>query len=397
MSEPRFIAKRWERAHVDDWNDWIGGASTTRVRRASVLATAVMNLTVRWTGSWVEAERVVRDLPETLGRCNEIEFSSDSETLAYTIWHLVDRYSRILHVLDELFRQGDLPLRKTRLAALEIGAGPSPALMAVRDFYLDCATWAQGIEGGPEVIPATHLLSLDRGAAWSHLVHGVSEELLALDPSAPPHGFGIDYKEFEAFSVKGEHHKAIERIARGIVAEPDSWDEYVDLATARTEAVLSKGYPPGAMDLIVLCNFVTDSTMTSVFSAELVELAASLTPGGVLLVLGSASGLYDSIFRDLNALLAQSNVVRRVLDITEQAPHPDPRLGKVVDAQLVSCLGHCRSLAPEVFSEVAPTLPRDIRDPGAATLKFPEFRAMAFKRERLWRAAPRSSRVPLTD
>ena len=126
MTEARFSAKQWLLKHADDWLTWIESSRTSRIKRMSRLAEGVRQLTLRWVASPEQAERVVLELPRTLGRCNELAFSSESETLAYTIWHLVDRYARIIQVLDELVRRGQLPLRKTRLSVLEIGAGPSP-------------------------------------------------------------------------------------------------------------------------------------------------------------------------------------------------------------------------------------------------------------------------------
>jgi len=251
MAEARFSAKQWELYHAEDWARWIESSRTSRIERMSRLAEGVRQLTIRWVISPAQAERVVFELPRTLNRCNELAFSSDSETLAYTIWHLVDRYARILQVLDELLRRGDLPLRKTRLSALEIGAGPSPALHAVRDFYSDLVEWKGRLDEKLELTPATHLLSLDRGAAWSHLVHGVSEELLLLGDDVGPHFFSINYTNFEDFSVQIEHRKAIVNLARWITADADAWDEYLEPSQAQSQAistfvVMRRGLPrPG--------------------------------------------------------------------------------------------------------------------------------------------------------
>jgi hypothetical protein len=96
MPEARFSAKQWQLHHADDWGTWIESSQTSRVDRMSLLAEGVRRLTTRWAVSPAQAERVVLELPRTLGRCNELAFISEWETLAYTIWHLVDRYARIL-------------------------------------------------------------------------------------------------------------------------------------------------------------------------------------------------------------------------------------------------------------------------------------------------------------
>jgi ribosomal protein RSM22 (predicted rRNA methylase) len=347
----------------------------------SRLAEGVRRLTIRWVVSPEQAERVVLELPRTLDRCNELAFSSEAETLAYTIWHLVDRYARILQVLDELVRRGHLPLRKTRLSVLEIGAGPSPALHAVRDFYLDFVEWASQLDGTLQLTPATHLLSLDRGAAWSHLVHNVSEELLLLGDNVGPHIFSINYADFGSFSVQTEHREAIARLARWIIADADTWDEYIEPLQALDQAIASHDYPPGAIDLIILCNFLTETKMTQTFANELTGLAESLTPGGILLILGSQAADYDTIFDDLNALITRSGRVRPLFNLERVAAHPDPKVYEVVSDQIVACLLHCKSTDPDAFSAIRKSLPRDVRDPGEVPIKFPEFRAAVFKCE----------------
>jgi hypothetical protein len=381
MTEARFSAKQWQLHHAEDWVTWIESSGTSRIQRMSRLAEGVRRLTVRWVVSPAQAERVVFELPRTLARCNELAFSSDSETLAYTIWHLVDRYARILQVLDELVRRGHLPLRKTRLSVLEIGAGPSPALHAVRDFYSDFVEWAGQLDDKLNLTPTTHLLSLDRGAAWSHLVHGVSEELLLLGDDVGPHIFGINYADFGSFSVQIEHREAIARKARWIISDADAWDEYLEPSQAQSQAIASQDYPPGAIDLIILCNFLTEAEMTRTFADELAGLADSLTPGGILLILGSQAASYDAIFDDLSSLITRSGRVRPLFRLDRVAAHPDPRVYEVVSNQIVACLLHCKLTAPDAFSDICKSLPRDVRGLGEMPIEFPEFRSAVFKWE----------------
>jgi hypothetical protein len=381
VADARFSARRWELDHAANWASWIESPQTSRIERTSRLADAIYQVTLHWTACQSEAADVVLELPKTLSRCNELAFTSESETLAYTIWHLVDRYGRIVQVLDELLRRGHLPLRKTRLSVLEIGAGPSPALHAVRDFYRDLVGWGEQVDGRLDLTPCTHLLSLDHGAAWSHLVHAVSEELLVLGDDGGPHLFDITYGNLESFSVPAEHERAIDRLADWLSADADAWDEYLEPVQARSQAIDTHDYPPGAIDLIILCNFLTEAAMTRVFADELAHLADSLTPGGVLLVLGSQAAAYDEIFNDFRTLATRSGRVRTLFELDRVAPHRDPRVHEAVSKQIVACLLHLQSLAPETFSAVHMALPSDVQRPGETPLTFPVFRASAFKHE----------------
>jgi hypothetical protein len=381
MVEQRFSARQWQLQHAEDWVTWVEGSQTSRIMRISRLAEGVRQLTMRWIDTPVQGERIVHELPRTLKCCNELAFNSEPETLAYTIWHLVDRYGRVLQVLDELMARGHLPLRKTRLSALEIGAGPSPALYAIKDFYHDLGEWAHQVDARLELTSATHLISLDRGAAWSHLVHNLSEELLRLGEDTGPHLFGIDYTEFESFSVQAKHREAIAGVIHSLIADAEHWDEYLEPSEAQSQAIASHSYPPGAVDLIILCNFLTETKMTHTFANELEGLADSLTPGGILLVMGSQHKSYDAIFDELSSLITKSGRVQALFRIDGVSSHPDPRIHEIVARQIVGCLLHCQIMAPERFSLVRKNLPAEVRRPGEVPIEFPDFRVAVFKCE----------------
>ena len=252
---------------------------------------------------------------------------------------------------------------------------------AVRDFYCDLVEWTGQLDEKLNLTPATHLLSLDRGVAWSHLVHGVSEELLLLGDDIGSHSFSINYTNFESFLVQTEHRKAIANLRRWIAADAGSWDEYVEPSQAQSQAIASHKYPPGAIDLIILCNFLTEAEMIHTFADELTDLVESLTPGGVLLVLGSQAATYDAIFDDLSSLITRSGKVRPLLRLDRVAAHPDPRVYEVVSNQIIASLRHCQLMAPDAFSAIRKSLPRDVRGLGDMPIKFPEFRAAVFKWE----------------
>jgi ribosomal protein RSM22 (predicted rRNA methylase) len=76
-----------------------------------------------WPSSLAE---IAPRLPEVLQDCDRLTFDTDAEVRAYAALHLVDRYGRVLQVLEYLFTIGRLPLRHGGIAALEVGAGPAP-------------------------------------------------------------------------------------------------------------------------------------------------------------------------------------------------------------------------------------------------------------------------------
>jgi hypothetical protein len=225
-------------------------------------------------------------------------------------------------------------------------------------------------------------MSLDRGPAWAHLVHNLSEELILLGGTRRVRPFDVTYGEFKSFSVRAEHLAGIERAARGLVHEAETWDEYLDLREARVEAVRGHSYPPGAVDLIILCNFLTHPRMTEAFAEEIALLGDSLTPGGVLVALGSADPTYDVVFDDLRRLVTRAGRASPI-SITNgpMRAHTDSRAHKVVEEQIIECLRHCEDSTPSVFAEIRHRLHRQVRHPGSEHLTFPSFRVAVYKDE----------------
>ena len=105
------------------------------------------------------------------------------------------------------------------------------------------------------------------------------------------------FAELEGFSVRRKHH---DEIAAAVAREQQETERSGELVT-RQEAmqyVLQTGvHAPSAYDLIVLCNFLTQPEMTEAFEAELRGLVGPLTPGGVMLIIGSASQTYEPVYR----------------------------------------------------------------------------------------------------
>lgn len=381
MSFGGLTARKWLLRNAEDWTRWTRGSGSTRLDRAERMARAIAKLTLREASDPAVGRAAAAALPDTLGRCDELAFESMSETLAYATWHLVDRYARVLQVLDNLATGGHLPLRRTRFAALEVGAGPMPALHAIRDFYADFAAWAHTTDGQPPLVPATHLYPLDRGPAWDRLAHRFGEELIDLGDKMGPHVLSMAYRDFKGFSIKQEHRRAVERLAQAYHVESDRWDEYLPLREARNLASASHAYSPGAMDLIVISNFLTQREMTQAFADELTLLSRALSPGGVLVLIGSAAPRYDAIFDDFAEIVGRSLGVQKVPFPDSFDAHRDRRLHALVSQQLRECTTILRRAAPEVFESVVHRLPPTVLSADYGEIIFPRFRAAAFRNE----------------
>lgn len=381
MSFGGLTARKWLLANSENWRDWTGGESSSRIERARRMARGLVSLTRSATRDSAQAKAIATALPATLGNCDELAFVSFAETVAYSIWHLVDRYARLMQVFDELLISGDLPLRQTRFTALEIGAGPMPALHAIRDFYADVQLWAHSLDRESQVVPATHPFPLDRGQAWPTFIHAYSEELMQLGDRVGPHVFDTAFSDFEEFSVRAEHRRSIERSTQRLLSEADYWDEYLSLGAARSLASASPVSPPSGVDMIVVCNFLTERSMTKRFADELALLPRSLSPGGVLILIGSVDAKYDEIFDDFAALVERSAGVRRLATPERFETHPDVRLRELISGQLVDCVLEVKQSAPAAFESVRSRLSPDVRCPGEREIWFPPFRVAAYRNE----------------
>lgn len=388
MHTAGFSSRRWLRSNRDSWFEWLGSPDSTRLARFDRLAQSLVNL----LGHRISAAGtggIVAALPSTLHKCNELAFSAEDEALAYSVWHLVERYARVLQVLDALLRSGGLPLRKTRLTALEVGAGPMPALHAVRDFYADLELWSKTISTPPTLVETTQLYSLDRGAAWGSFNHFLSEQLLREGDLVGPHKFATDFLEFQSFSVRDAHRAAVDSAARRVYDDAIDWGEDLTLGQARNEVGSFHGGPPTALDLIVVCNFLTETSMTSQFEAELAELATSLTPGGVLIMIGSATNSYDEIFDSLDAIMSKTRAVKRITP-RRRVSRVNRELRDRVAHALIAALKEIEAGDSDAFGEVHPHLPKDVQPLVPSAVKLQRFRVAAYKDERSRPGRPRT-------
>jgi hypothetical protein len=382
MASQHVRAGRWQLDQAVGWRSWVAEAGSVRLRRLGNLTAAVDAVVFDRMRDRASAEAVIGQLLPTLSSCDTLNFDTEEQTLAYAIWHLADRYGRVLQAFDGLFAAGHLPIRKTRMSVLDVGAGPAPAVYAAVDYYSDLEKWCSATRQPLQPHLPSYLDTLDRGPAWRHFLHMLSEAILSRDPSQRPVPFGVTYSDLRGFSVQSEHRNGIRRAVARLRAEYDFYDEYLSDRDARGIALQERAYPPGAYDVIVMCNFLTTEEITANFSVEIGDLARNLTPGGVLVVLGSSAKRYDAIYAQLDTIIAEAARLRRVavFDGPVKA-HPDSRVQRIVSEQLIGGLDRARRLAPEAFATIRQQLKPDVRGLDAAAVQFPRFNVLAFKNE----------------
>jgi len=374
--------------------NWRASSETLSLPRLATLIAAISNVARGYLAEDALADAMVHEFPAVLRSCDSLGFDSAAQTVSYMIWHLADRYGRVTQVLDRLFALGHLPIKRRGAAVLEVGAGPAPALYAVRDYYDDLRAWIASANLEVEAAPAIVLASIDRGPAWSSLLHQLSETLWSLSWPRPETTlpFSIGYDNLAGFSARDLHVGSIERIAAAIERDFERAGEDITMRTARQFALEDGGYPPSAYDMIIMCNFLTNTNLTQRFESEIAELARSLTPGGIFLVLGGQGGEYPAIYNRLRSIVAASRLRQLVgFDEPLQA-HATNRQRQLIGAQIRSDVAFASAVAQRTFASVVAELPTDIVKLDE-TIVFPRFRVHAWKNE--WQRHTRSGKGTL--
>jgi hypothetical protein len=268
------------------------------------------------------------------------------------------------------------------MSVLEVGSGPAPAIYAARDYYTDLADWCNITEQPLSALPITQISTLDRGPAWNSALHAISEALLMAGPAEAILPFALTYHDLEGFSIRVEHRREIEREIHAAQSEFDYYDEPVDPGRTREEVLKAHNYPPSAYDIIVMCNFLTNAEIADSFSDEIGDLARSLTPGGIMLILGSASdsSKYSHVYEILDSIIQQARPARvaKVLNVKLQA-HTDAPTRVIIASQIVASLEHIQSLSRPKFNTVHAELPLDVRQLKPDLVSFARFRILAYK------------------
>jgi len=372
-----------------DFLTWRHAETDRSQTRLESVCAAVSAMLDSWLADGrVAADAVARRLPAVLADCDRLPFADTSEAMAYLVLHLADRYGRATQALELLLAKGWLPIRRKRMAVLDVGGGPAPGLYAAVDVYDDLATWATSTGQSASLVRVTHAHVLDRGPAWDQVLHYFSEYLLTARQTPPDElparlPFRRYHTELRGFSVLAAHHAERARIQQTISREYDLDDEPISSKTAWQLAYQERTDAPSAYDLIILHNFLTNATMTEDLRAELTGLARSLTSGGLLLVLGAPGGAYPAIYAAVNELATTAGL-RPLPDASRQLEaNPDPALRSRIATQLrtaVSDLGSAAS--PEVWAKVDRTLRQRVPDVVDHDRPFtmPRFQILAFRR-----------------
>jgi hypothetical protein len=371
-----FRARPWMLNNSEDFLSWRKRSVPLRMQVFADTVAAFVSLPPEPLGA--SAEDIVLCLPEVLRSCDSLGFRRNAEVLAYASLHLVDRYGRVTLGLEHLFQCGLLPIRRQAIRILEVGAGPAPALFATRDFYADLAGWPS--RGDVQIAPVTQAYSVERGTAWPSFLHNLSERLISHGGAKPGEGalpFQVTFSQLSGLDLRQEHQHALAGRAYQIISEAEDVDEWISDGAASQLAHKEGVLVPSAYDLVFICNFLTQQSMTTEFERELRNLACALTPGGLLLVLGSVNKKYDPIFADTRRYAIEEGLTE--LDSRVFTPNEADMLPIVagqIRASVAAFLGACSASARSL---ILGQLPPELVYPDI-DFRLPNFQLLIFVR-----------------
>jgi hypothetical protein len=268
-------ASQWQRENGQAAVDWFRSSGLAPRMLDDVCKAVEMTVEILVGDNPDRAREVLEEYPRVLGRCDQLAFEELPQALAYLMLHLPDRYCRMFQVLERLLACGRLPVGKNdSFAALDIGAGPGPAIFAIRSFYAVLARYAALHAPSWPITPLRHSHVVERGQAMHHVMHLFAEALLRteegysrfgdadrsepnpcaeqLKQSAIP--FGARFDDFKALDIWNEHHAARKRLTDELYRDDDLQLSYEGASRLAYEARIDQ---PSAYALAVMMNFLT--------------------------------------------------------------------------------------------------------------------------------------------
>jgi ribosomal protein RSM22 (predicted rRNA methylase) len=182
--QPATSASQWQLAHDQAAVEWMHSSGVAQ-RMLTDICTAVEK-TVDWLiqDDTHRARWVIQQFPGVLTCCDVLQFNDPAQALAYLVLHLPDRYCRMFQVLERLLQSGRLPVGRRRelaafddFAVMDIGAGPGPAIFAIRSFYAALAHYSTLHDPPGHIATLGHATIVERSRAMPYIVRRFAEAL----------------------------------------------------------------------------------------------------------------------------------------------------------------------------------------------------------------------------
>lgn len=284
--------------------DWLGseGALENRTRE---LAEALSGFLVAQISDRGQALAVIESVPGVLGRCNEQStYEMPGAAHAYMWLHFLDRYVRTWRALEVAVSGLCLPLGTRGVDALDVGAGPGSAGMAVSDFYRRMSEYGAEI-GEPRLEQRACVTCFEASHPTNQLRHQFVESLndhIELAHAMP------DFASFDAAAWRASHERRLRD------------DEYFDETTGYCERTYSNSEVNDEVQalhrykLVVFSNFLTTVGFAGEMEPALSAILADLRAGAAVMVLGAGGGEYPQIYAFVDRIAGDAGLKVYVAD-----------------------------------------------------------------------------------
>ncbi len=291
-------------------------------RTADQLADFLIDSIDRLRAEWPEAPvEFWTRIPEVRSCCSDVEtFEKPLAAEAYAYVHLLERYRRTWRTLEYLSKAAVLPLGVNGVRVLDIGAGPAPALYAIRDFYGALTAFADEFRVPELKLPPPQLACVEQSPSMVRFFHRFSEYSERQGPFSP---IETDFANLHLASKRAWYRRQNE-VEEYWDEETGQYEEIYDPVTASADAERLFRFR-----LVVLSNFLTLESDVQRLDAELRALFEDLKPGGVVVVLGAIGDSYQKIYEHLSSLAQATGLADAgwhsdqlgAIDQDDEAPH----------------------------------------------------------------------------
>jgi hypothetical protein len=369
LSHPRRETwRKLQRETAPKFLDWLDDG-----RRNTDLLHIQHNLTefiIRHLSTKEDCEDFVLRWSSVLGRCNDPATYDDwFNILAYAHIHSLERYRRFYAVLTELYKIGQLPMKRWAIRILDVGTGPAPCLYALQDFYEQVTRFAEARQESRLKLETPRTDCVEQSREMARFLHYFSEA------SRRPGPFFVRFSDFLALDLQ-KFRQVSEQRSRESEHDSDDDDHWSPFPFQPEDF---------KYELYIFSNFLTDLKFVEEATTALAKLFFWLGPHQSVLVLGATGGSYQKIYAKLADLAAKAKV-DTIGELPETIPCSLEDFGAhLVKSHYVTVLRHMRSIHPKLSKPDDIESSSDLWDPCSSLEGPKKFSVRLFKRKRLLR------------
>lgn len=238
---------------------------------------------------------------EVLSNCDNLRFNHD-EVEAYGLLHFLDRYHRFQKIFIRIFLRGHFPTPPYPIDVLDIGCGPAPSLIALKDFVGVLNHYGELYGNKKLQNIQINLDYLERSDAFRQWISRYLELASSTGKNyynSFEQGSFQEFKDLDFRKVKAEYRDwFIQEIEEEFwrAGEEINGGLYVD----HIETDWKHKY---RFNMIIISNFLTNVKQVEEFKKELISASFALRNHGVLIVVTGTSSKYDDIIKRLKSIL----------------------------------------------------------------------------------------------